>query len=110
MENLQKREHRKTTEGCTGEFRKDYTMVQIAELMQVSAQTIRREIKRGKLKAHPVGHQIRISEEALADYRRLKMDELERSHFDIIAAPKQVKLTPHIAPYKLQRQRRSGAE
>lgn len=43
-----------------------FTVAQIADLLGVSTKTVRRRIVEGKLLAHRVGRQVRISED---DYR-----------------------------------------
>ncbi len=48
-----------------------YTVAQIAERWLCSERTIRREIKRGRLVAHRIGVQLRISHADLIAYERL---------------------------------------
>ncbi len=45
-----------------------YTVEQVAEMLQVSVQTVRRLIKEKKLKAFRVGTQLRIKKEDLDAY------------------------------------------
>lgn len=42
-----------------------YTLEQVAEILQVSVQTVRRLIKEGKIKAVRVGIQLRVTQEEL---------------------------------------------
>lgn len=46
------------------------TLTEVAGRLNVSIETVRRLIKNGKLKAIKVGNQLRVSEEALAEYIR----------------------------------------
>jgi excisionase family DNA binding protein len=45
-----------------------YTVEQVADILQVSVQTVRRLIKEKKLKAFRVGIQLRIKKEDLDEY------------------------------------------
>ena len=47
-----------------------YTTVEAAEELKVSKETIRRLIKAGTLKAFRVGHNIRIDESALEEFKK----------------------------------------
>lgn len=49
-----------------------FTIEQVAELLQVSAKTVRRWIGDGKLVAHRFGRQWRISEDDLHTFIRLR--------------------------------------
>lgn len=51
---------------------KYYTTEELAELFKVNYRTIIREIERGNLDAFTVGHQFRISQEALDNYTKTK--------------------------------------
>ncbi len=53
------------------EERPFFTVAQIAERWLCSERTIRREIKRGRLVAHRIGVQLRISHADLIAYERL---------------------------------------
>jgi excisionase family DNA binding protein len=45
-----------------------HTLEQVAERLQVSADTVRREIRRGRLTAVRIGNRIRVTETQLARY------------------------------------------
>jgi excisionase family DNA binding protein len=48
-----------------------YTVDQIAKILQVNPMTIRKLIKAGKLKTLRVGRLIRVTREALEEYKKL---------------------------------------
>lgn len=50
---------------------KAYTVQQAAEILQVCPDTVKKEIKRNRLKGMKVGTEWRITEQALADYMGL---------------------------------------
>jgi excisionase family DNA binding protein len=45
-----------------------YTVEEVAKMLKVSAATVRKLIKQGKIEAFPVGNQMRITKEALDRY------------------------------------------
>ena len=47
-----------------------YTLSEVAEKLKVTWQTVRREIKRGNLKACKVGKVFRVSDVQLSEYLR----------------------------------------
>jgi DNA binding domain, excisionase family len=77
-------------------------MQQVADSLQVSVQTVRREIARGNLQATRPGGQIRISEKAMQSYGKRPLSEMSRcrSKLKVGRAVKQQVIVPHIAPYK----------
>lgn len=52
-----------------------YTCEQVADLMQVSAHTVMREIQRGRLQAVRVGKQVRIPEGSIHEYMKARRYE-----------------------------------
>ena len=47
---------------------KFYSPKEVAKILNLSGETIRRKIKAGKIKGFRTGKQFRVSEEALKDY------------------------------------------
>lgn len=56
----------------TAETEKNYTPLEVAEIMQVSRQTVYNWINRGTLKAFKAGHSVRISESELKKMKNPK--------------------------------------
>lgn len=51
----------------------------VAEMFSVSPQTIRREIKDGKLKTIPIRRAVRVTKQSIAEYQRALEQAVEKS-------------------------------
>ena len=49
-----------------------YTLVEVAEILKVTRRTIYNYIKQGKIPATKVGHQWRVTEQALKEFLQVK--------------------------------------
>lgn len=68
IENLERRNRMLGIELDCQKIKKNFTPDEIAEILRVSAQTIRNEIKRGKLHHYEIGDRYLISPKHLQDY------------------------------------------
>lgn len=58
--------------------RGDHTIEAVARLVNTSTDTIRREIRRGRLDAYRVGRLVRITDESLERYKQRGIREYRR--------------------------------